>query len=79
MEVATAQTSGLVNHVFSRQTGLFEHEHLFINKLTVIIEPAIASTWLLGLGSELYPMYNNMSRMLNKDFTQVLLSLPQVH
>ena len=58
-EVAAAQTSVLVNLVFSRQICLFECEHPFIDKLMVITEPAVASARLLGLGStELYP--NNL-------------------
>ena len=34
-----------------------------IDKPMVIKEPAVASAWLLGLGSKLYP--SNMSRMLS--------------
>ena len=42
-----------------------ECEHPFIDKPKVIIQPAVADTQLLGLGSKLYP--SNMPRMLNKD------------
>ena len=48
-EVTAAQTSGLVNLVFSRQTGFFECEHPFIDKPVVITEPAEASAQLLGV------------------------------
>ena len=54
-EVTTAQTSGLVNLVFSHQTGSFECEHLFIDKPMVQTEPAKANSQLLGLGSKLHP------------------------
>ena len=39
----------------------------------IIIEPAVASAWLLGLGSKLYP--SNMLDMLNKDLTRFMQSL----
>ena len=39
-EVAEARTFGLVNLAFSRQTGL-RCEHLFIDKPTIITEPAV--------------------------------------
>ena len=45
-EVAAAQTSGLVNLVFSRQTGFIESEHLFIVKPMVMKEPAVANARL---------------------------------
>ena len=45
-EVAAAQISGLVNLVFSRQTGFIESEHLFIVKTMVMKEPAVASARL---------------------------------
>ena len=45
-EVAAAQTFGLVNLVFSRQTGFIESEHLFIVKTMVMKEPAVASARL---------------------------------
>ena len=76
--VAAAQTSGLVNLVFSRQTGFFESEHPFIDKPMVVSEPAVASAWLLGLGSKLYP--SNMPRMLNTLYSvraESLLSTPK--
>ena len=71
LEVATAQTSGLVNLVLSRQNGFFECEHPFIDKPIVITERAILSllsAQKLGLGSKLYP--SNMQRMLSKDLTR---------
>ena len=72
-EVAGAQTSELFNLVLSRQTGLFECKLLFIDKPMVITNPAVASTQLLGMGSELYS--SNMPRMLNKDLTRFMQSL----
>ena len=75
-EVATFQTSGLVNLVFSHQTGSFECEHLFIDKPMVPTERAKAKTWLLGLGSKLHP--SNMQCMLHKDLTQFMESLSRV-
>ena len=32
-----------------------ECEHRFIDKPTVVTEPALPSAWLIGLGSKLYP------------------------
>ena len=55
-EVTAARTSGLVNLVFSHQTGklfFFECKHVFFDKPMVINEPALASAWLLGLGLKL--------------------------
>ena len=50
-----SKLSGLVNLVLSCQTGqFFKCEHPFINKMMIITEPAVASTWLLGLGWKLY-------------------------
>ena len=40
VEVAAAQTSGLLNLVPSRQTGFFECKHPFIDKPMVLTEPA---------------------------------------
>ena len=40
LEVAAAQTSGLVNLVFSCQTGFFECEHPFNDKEMVITLPS---------------------------------------
>ena len=65
--MTTAQTSGLVNLVFSPQTCSFECEHLFIDKPMVLTEPAKAKARLLGLGSKLHP--SNMQCMLHKDLT----------
>ena len=42
----------------------------------VVIELAVASTWLLGLGSKLYP--SNMLRMLRKDLTPFMQSISRV-
>ena len=75
-EVTTAQTSGLVNLVFSPQTCSFECEHLFIDKPMVLTKPAKAKARLLGLGSKLHP--SNMQCMLHKDLTQFMESLSQV-
>ena len=68
-EVAAAQTSGLVNLVFSRQTGFFECEHPFIDKPMVITEPAVPITRLFGLGSKLYP--SNIPPMLRPSAPEV--------
>ena len=70
------QTSGPVNLAFSRQTGFFECEHLFIDKPMVITEPAAVGVRVLGLGSKLYP--SNMPRMLKKDLTRSKQSLSRV-
>ena len=70
-EVATAQTSGLVNLVFPC------HKHPFIDKPLVITMPAEASAQLLGLGSKLYP--SNIPSTLNKDLTWFMQSLSRVH
>ena len=40
LEIAAAQTSGLVNLVFSRQTGFFECEHPFNDKQMSITLPS---------------------------------------
>ena len=71
-EVAAAQTSGLVNLLLSRQTGIFECKHPFIDKPMVMTEPTVASAWLLGLGLKL-PSISllNMPRMLNKDLNSI--------
>ena len=45
-EVAAAQTSGLLNLVFCRQTGLFQCDHPLIDKPMVIAEPAVSSARL---------------------------------
>ena len=44
-EVAAAQTSVLVNLVFSCQTGFFQYEHPFIDKPMVKTEPAVPGTY----------------------------------
>ena len=75
-KVSAAQTSGQANLVLACQTGFFECEHPFIDKLMVIIEPAVAGTRLLDLGSKLYP--SNMPRVLNIDLTRFIQSLSRV-
>ena len=71
-EVAAAQTSGLVNLLLSRQTGIFECKHPFIDKPMVITELTVASAWLLGLGLKLPGIsLLNMPRMLNKDLNSI--------
>ena len=55
-EVAIAEIFGLVYLVLSCQSVfLFNCKHLFIDKPIVIVEPAVASTQLLGVGWKLYP------------------------
>ena len=51
--------------LFKLNFGCF---HLFIDKLMVITKPAVASAWLLELGSKQYAY--NMQCMLNKDLAQ---------
>ena len=76
-EEAAAQTSGPVNLVLSLQTGFFEcisiHLFEFIEKPMVTTKTAVASTWLLGLGSKLYP--SNMLHMLKKNLSQFMQRL----
>ena len=50
---------------FLSPNWFFECRHQFIYKPIIIIEPAVPSTLLLGLGSKLYP--SNMQGMLNED------------
>ena len=50
---------------FLSSNWFFECRHQFIDKPIIIIEPAVPSTLLLGLGSKLYP--SNMQGMLNED------------
>ena len=72
-EEAAAQTSGPVNLVLSLQTVFFEcsiHLFEFIEKPMVTTKTAVASTWLLGLGSKLYP--SNMPHMLKKNLSQFM-------
>ena len=73
-EAAAAQTSGLVNLVFSCQTGFSIASVRLVTKPMVIIEPAVpwktkmaARSGILGLGSRLYP--GNMQCIFNKDLT----------
>ena len=77
-EVAVAQSSGLVNVVFSRQTVLFclECEHRFIDKPIVITEPAVASRRLSGQASKLYPSIKR--GMLNKDLSWFMQSFSSI-
>ena len=75
-EEAAAQTSGPVNLGLSLQTGFFEssiHLFEFIEKPMVTTKTAVASTWLLGLGSKLYP--SNMPHMLKKNLSQFMQRL----
>ena len=79
-EAAAARTSGLVNLVFSRQTGFSSASVSLVTKPMVIIEPAVpwktkmaARSGILGLGSRLHP--GNMQRILNKDLTRFMQSL----
>ena len=76
-EVAAAQTSGLVNLLLSRQTGIFEYKHPFIDKLMVITKPTVASAWLLGLGLKLYPC-STCHVCSTKILTQFMQSLSRV-
>ena len=76
-EVALARTFGLVNLVFSRQTGFFECEHSFKDKPMVTTEPAVPGARTLGLGSKLYPI--NMPGVFNKDLTGFKQSLSLVN
>ena len=71
--VKPLRSPGLANLVFSRHTGFFECEHLFIDKTMVITKPAEASARLSGLGSKLHP--SNTPRMFNKDLTGFMQSL----
>ena len=76
----TAQTSGPVNLVLSLQTGFFEcsiHLFEFIEKPMVTTKTSVASAWLLGLGSKLYP--SDMLRMFNKDLSQFIQSLSKLN
>ena len=50
---------------FLSSNWFFECRHQFIDKPIIIVEPAVPSTLLLGLGSKLYP--SNMQGMLNED------------
>ena len=58
---------------FLSSNCFFECEHRFIDKPMVATEPALASAWLLGLDSKLYP--SNIPRMLNKYLTRFVQSL----
>ena len=63
----------LANLVFSRQTGLFECEHPFIDKSMVVTDPTIPSARLLVLGWKMY--LSNIQGTLNKDHTRCMKSL----
>ena len=69
-DVAAVRISGLVNLVFSRQTGVVECGFPFVDKPIVITEPLETSARSLGLGSKLYP--SNMLHVLNKDLTRFI-------
>ena len=69
-EVAAARISGLVNLVFSLQTGVVECELPFVDKPILITGPPETSAQPFGLGSKLY--HSNMLRMLNKDLTRFI-------
>ena len=79
-EAAAARTSGLVNLVFSRQTGFSSASVNLVTKPMVIIKPAVpwktkmaARSGILGLGSRLHP--GKMQRILNKDLNRFMQSL----
>ena len=78
-KVATAQTSGLFNLVFSWQLVFSVCKHLFIDEpIQVITEPIEPRARPLGLGSKTrYP--SNMQCMLHKNLTQFMQSLSCVH
>ena len=58
---------------FLSSNCFFECEHPFIDKPMVVTEPAVASAWLIGLGSKLYP--SNIPCMLDKYLTRFVQSL----
>ena len=66
--VAEAQSSGLVNLVFSRQTSFFECEHPFIEKNNGHNRAHYTKRTAMRPGFKLYT--SNMPRMLKKDFTR---------
>ena len=76
--VAAAQFSGLVNLVFSRQTGFFECKHSWINKPTVIAEPTVPSARLLNIPQQHAAHYSISStqkiEQVKEAFTSVLLT-----
>ena len=79
-EAAAARASGLVNLVFSRQTGFSSASVNLVTKSMVIIKPAVpwktkmaARSGILGLGSRLHP--GKMQRILNKDLNRFMQSL----
>ena len=61
---------------FPSSNCFFECEPPFIDKPTVITEPAIPSARLLGLGSTLYP--SNIQRMLSQYLARLMQSLSRV-
>ena len=68
-EITAVRTSGLVNPVFSCQTGFSSASIYFlINRWLQLNLLYILSTGPLGLGSKVYP--SNMQRMLNRGFTR---------
>ena len=74
LEVTTAQTSALVNLVFSHQTGFIHCSiHLLIQQWLWLSPLYQAHGYNLGLGSKLYP--RNIQHMLKKDRTWFKQSL----
>ena len=67
-EVTATRISGLVNLVFSRQTGFFNASIHLLIKLLVITEPAVLRAWLLGLDWRLYP--SNMHHSIHAVFLE---------
>ena len=72
--LTAVRTSGLVNPVFSCQTGFSSASIcLLINRWLQLSPLYILSTGPLRLGSKVYP--SNMQRMLHKGFTRFKQSL----
>ena len=77
LKVATAQTSGLINLVFSWQLVFSECGYLFIGKpIQVITEPVEPSTRPLGLGSKTISQQGAMHASQN--LTKFMQSLSHV-
>ena len=73
-EITAVRTSGLVNPVFSCQTGFSSASIcLLINRWLQLSPLYILSTGPLRLGSKVYP--SDMQRMLHKGFTRFKQSL----
>ena len=74
LEITAVRTSGLVNPVFSCQTGFSSASIYFlINRWLQLNLLYILSTGPLGLGSKVYP--SNKQCMLHKGFTRFKQSL----